>query len=190
MLHDSALRAIALLLLAASLATAAGCGHAPAHPVATALATPSLRLPPSALPQPLVLQQRLTFVHGDRRESVDAMVESDADGTRLVIHAQGQVALRLEWDGKELKQQRAPWLPAALDGERVLTDLQLVYWPLAAICAALPPGWTLAEADGRRVLRKGDTTVATVEYPQPLHARLEQRALGYTLDIESSEVAP
>ncbi len=183
-------RAIALLLLVLSLATAIGCSHVSSQAVAAALATPALRLPPSALPRPLSLQQRLTFVHGERRETVDAMVESDGAGTRLVIHAQSQVALRLDWDGKDLMQQRAPWLPAALDGERVLTDLQLVYWPLAAISAALPQGWTLAEEGGRRVLRKGDGVVATVEYPQPRRARLEQRALGYTLDIESSEAAP
>ena len=84
----------------------------------------------------------------------------------------------------------AAWLPAALDGERVLTDLQLVYWPMAAISAALPAGWTLAEESGRRLLRKDDAVVATVEYLQPLHTRLRQHALGYTLDIESSEAAP
>lgn len=173
---------LALLLLA-------GCAAHPARQAAAALATPALRLPPSALAQPLALQQRLTFRHGDRHDSVDAMVESDAAGTRLVIHAQGQVALRLDWDGKELKQERAPWLPAALDGERVLTDLQLVYWPVSAIAAVLPPGWTLAEEGGRRVLRKGETVVATVDYPRPLQAHLEQHALGYALDIESSEAA-
>ena len=183
-------RGIAILLLAASLACASACRHAPSPPATIALATPMLRLSPSALPQPLSLQQRLTFTHGKRHDVVDAMVESDADGTRLVIHAQGQVALRLDWDGRELKQQRAPWLPAALDGERVLTDLQLVYWPLAAISAALPAGWTLAEESGRRLLRKDDAVMATVEYLQPLHARLRQHALGYTLDIESSEAAP
>ena len=168
----------------------AACATQAPRPADAALATPALRLAPGALPQPLSLQQRLTFVHGDRRDSVDAMVESDAAGTRLAIHAQGQVALRLDWDGRELKQQRAPWLPAALDGERVLADLQLVYWPLPAIVAALPPGWTLAEEGGRRVLRKGDVVVATVDYPRPLQAHLEQHALGYALDIESSEVAP
>jgi hypothetical protein len=54
----------------------------------------------------------------------------------------------------------------------------------------LPAGWTLAEEGGRRLLRKGGVVVATVDFPQLLHARLEQRALGYTLDIESSEAAP
>ncbi|RZA13112.1 MAG: DUF3261 domain-containing protein [Lysobacteraceae bacterium] len=172
------------------LALLAGCATHPAQPARAALATPMLRLSPSALAQPLSLQQRLTFTHGGRSNTVDAMVESDAAGTRLVIHAQGQVALRLDWDGKELKQDRAPWLPAALDGERVLTDLQLVYWPVPAIVAALPAGWTLSEEGTRRVLRNGDDLAATIDYPQPLHARLEQHALGYTLDIQSSGISP
>lgn len=154
------------------------------------LAVPWLQLPPAALPQPLALQQRLTFRHGERRDTVDALVESDADGTRVAIHAQWQVALRLDWDGATLRQQRAPWLPAALDGERVLADLQLVYWPAAAIRAALPQGWRLEESGGHRLLRKGDSVVATVDYPEPQRAHLEQRALDYTLDIASGEVVP
>lgn len=182
-------RAIAILLLAASILFA-GCTGSRSWIADAALATPALRLPPSALPQPLFLQQRLSFRHGERRDIVDAMVESDATGTRLVIHAQGQVALRLDWDGERLRQQRAPWLPEAVDGERVLADLQLVYWPLAALVAALPEGWTLAEEGGRRVLRKGGSVVATVEHPGPMQARLQQHALGYVLDIESSGVAP
>ncbi|HSD16557.1 MAG TPA: DUF3261 domain-containing protein [Thermomonas sp.] len=155
---------------------------------AVAASMPVLRLPPSALPGTLALQQRLAFRHGDRGETVDALVENDASNTRLVIHAQGQVALRLDWDGRQLAQKRAPWLPAALDGERVLSDLQLVFWPVDAIATSLPAGWSLREEHGSRVLRQGDTVIATVEFPQPLQARLEQHALGYTLDIASSVV--
>ena len=155
---------------------------------AAAASTPVLRLPPSARPGTLALQQRLAFRHGDRRESVDALVESDGTTTRLVIHAQGQVALRLDWDGRQLTQQRAAWLPAALDGERVLSDLQLVFWPVDAIVASLPAGWSLREENGQRILRKGEDIIATVDYPQPLQARLQQYLLGYTLDIESSGI--
>ena len=151
---------------------------------------PVLRLPPSALPVALALQQRLAFRHGKRHDTVDALVESDGANTRLVIHAQGQVALRLDWDGKDLRQQRAPWLPEQLDGERVLSDLQLVFWPVDAIASVLPSGWSLREDGKRRVLRQGQVVIATVDYSQPLRARLEQHALGYTLDIDSSEVGP
>lgn len=157
---------------------------------AVAASMPVLRLPPSALPGTLALQQRLAFRHGKRHDTVDALVESDGANTRLVIHAQGQVALRLDWDGKDLRQQRAQWLPEQLDGERVLSDLQLVFWPIDAVASALPEGWSLREDGKRRVLRQGEAVIATVDYPQPLRARLEQHALGYTLDIVSSEVGP
>ena len=183
-------RLIALMLAAILLAGCATPQARVAARQAAAASMPMLRLPPSALPGALALQQRLAFRHGDRRETVDALVENDAANTRLVIHAQGQVALRLDWDGKQLTQKRAPWLPAALDGKRVLSDLQLVFWPIDAIAASLPAGWSLREEGGRRVLRQGEATVATVDYPQPLQARLEQRALGYTLDISSSEIDP
>ena len=183
-------RLIVLLLPVLLLAGCATPQARVAQRQSVAASMPVLRLPPSALPGPLALQQRLAFRHGDRSDTVDALVENDARNTRLVIHAQGQVALRLEWDGKQLTQKRAPWLPAALDGERVLSDLQLVFWPINAIEASLPAGWSLREESGRRVLRQNEAIIATVDYPQALEARLEQRALGYTLDITSSEIEP
>ena len=181
-------RLIAMLVLSLWLAGCATPQASVAARQAVLASMPVLRLSPSSLPATLAMQQRLAFRHGKRHDTVDALVESDGAHTRLVIHAQGQVALRLDWDGKELKQQRAPFLPAALDGERVLSDLQLVFWPVDAIASTLPPGWTLREEQQRRVLRQGETIVATVDYPQPLQARLEQHVLGYTLDIASSPI--
>ncbi|GHB94369.1 DUF3261 domain-containing protein [Thermomonas carbonis] len=181
-------RLIGLLLSALLLAGCVAQQAAVAERKALAASMPMLRLPPSALPGTLALQQRLAFRHGDRRETVDALVENDTGSTRLVIHAQGQVALRLEWDGKQLTQTRAPWLPSELDGERVLSDLQLVFWPVDAIASALPEGWSLRDDQGQRVLRQRETIIATVEYPQPMQARLDQRALGYMLEISSSEI--
>lgn len=181
-------RLIATLLLSLWLCACATPQATVAARQAMVASMPVLRLPPSALPSPLALQQRLAFRHDKRSDTVDALVESDGASTRLVIHAQGQVALRLDWDGKELKQQRAAFLPAALDGERVLSDLQLVFWPVDAIASSLPAGWSLHEDEGRRVLRQGEAIIATVDYPQPLQARLAQHALGYTLDIASSPI--
>ena len=98
-------RLIVLLLSAMLLVGCASPQARVAARQAAAASTPMLRLPPSALPGTLALQQRLAFRHGDRSETVDALVENDASNTRLVIHAQGQVALRLDWDGKQLTQQ-------------------------------------------------------------------------------------
>lgn len=182
----------------------AGCAGAPARPAivqpaenasaAPMAELPLLRLPPSALPGGLALQQRLTFRYGDHRETVDALVEADAGSVRVLVHLQGQVALRLVWDGETLQQTRADWLPPQLQGERVLSDLQLVYWPQSAIEAALPPDWSLAaageqrflvhEPDGRRVVGI-DYLAGDVVVMKSLDARRD-----FELRIESTPVVP
>lgn len=151
---------------------------------------PLLRLPPSALPAGMAEQQRLTFTHGGRSDVVDALVEVDAEAVRVVIHAQGQVALRLAWDGETLDQSRAEWLPPQLDAERVLSDLQWVFWPADAISDALPAGWSLSEREGLRTLRQHDEVVTVVDRRAPGRAQLRQRRYGYTLEILSVPVAP
>lgn len=171
-----------------ALALLPGCAPPPTRPPVDA--APLFALAPSALPGGLAEQQRLSFQHRDRRDTVDAQVEADADAVRLVIHGQGQVALRLQWDGEQLVQTRRPGLPDSLDGARVLSDLQLVFWPAGALRAALPDGWTLVEAGGLRTLSDAQGTVARVERKAPGVRVLDQLRLGYRLQIESVPLTP
>lgn len=173
------LRLIALLLSAGLTACAP-----PSRPVAPD-GPPSLRLAPADLPGGMAVQQRLGFEHGGERQVVDALVEVDAQAVRVLIHAQGQVALRLEWDGRTLTQTRADWLPPQLSAERVLTDLQLVYWPVDAVAAALPAPWTFSR---ERVLARGGKVVARVEHVSEARRILHQQA--YLLRIHSVPVTP
>jgi hypothetical protein len=180
-----------LTVLLFSTALLVACAGTPAKaPSATAETggMPALRLAPSALGREMALQQRLDFFHGQHRESIEAMVEVDARAVRVVMHAHGQVALRLDWDGQTLNQSRAEWLPPVLSGERVLDDLQLVYWPAATINAKLPAGWHLVDSPSNRRLLQNGEIVVTVVYPSPGHARLRQRRQGYVLDIHSVPV--
>ncbi len=146
---------------------------------------PKLRLAPASLGRDLALQQRLQVVVGDRRETMDALLEVDAQELRLAVQALGQSALMLRWDGKTLQQQRADWLPPTLNGDRVLFDLQLVFWPTQAIRAALPSDWLLQESSGRRRLLHAGIEIARVDYPAADHAELRHMRDGYLLDITS-----
>ncbi|WP_295363445.1 DUF3261 domain-containing protein [Arenimonas sp.] len=175
------------LLLVALLSACAG---APPRPAAGTVDLPMLGLAPSALPGGLVREQRLVFEHGERRDAVDALVEVDAHAVRVVLHQQGQVVLRMHWDGERLDQQRDPGLPDSLDAARVLTDLQLVHWPAAAITTALPAGWHLDEGPGRRDLWQGAQQVLAIEYPAAGEARLHNHRLGYRLTVVSSGARP
>ncbi len=178
------LRLIAIVLLVVS-AALGGCVPSPRPGPPGDV--PMLRLAPSALPGGMAAQQRLGFEHGGHRQSVDALVEVDAEAVRVVIHAQGQVALRLDWDGNTLTQTRADWLPPQLSAERVLSDLQLVFWPADAVDAALPPNWSFG---GERVLIHGDEVVARVERISEGTRVLHQNRHRYVLRIESVPVTP
>lgn len=168
--------AFAMLLLAA-------CAQSPPRPAA---ALPALRLPPASMGKPLSLQQRLHFEFGAQQRDLDALLEADLGEVRLLVQAMGQSGVRLRWDGTTLDQQRAPWLPPAVRGERVLDDLQFALWPAQAIRAALPPGWTLEERDGVRSLqRDGRTWLRASGDAARGQALLENLADGYRLRIES-----
>lgn len=177
-----------LRLIAAALALLALAGCTPPATRPPAEDAPLFALAPSALPGGLAEQQRLSFEHGDRRETVDAMVQADTVAVRLVIHAQGQVALRLDWDGRQLTQKRQPWLPEAIDGARVLSDLQLVFWPADALRTQLPAGWTLEDDGARRILRDDRGTVAWVDREDADTRVLHQARLRYRLRIDSAAV--
>lgn len=179
------MRGLIVLLLAAVMAGCAGqATRAPAS------AMPALALSPAALGGTLALEQRLVFEHGQRSDTVDALVEADAHVVRIVLHRQGQVLLRLAWDGKELQQDRAEQLPESLSAQRVLADLQLVYWPAEAINQALPAGWQLRDEQGVRTLFHRGDVVATVQKTGDNQARLENLREGYRLHIRSVPVRP
>lgn len=169
---------IALCLLLAACAT-----RAP-QPLAE---LPPLRLTPASLGQELALQQKLTFRRGGQQRELDALLEVDGKEVRLLVQAMGQSGVKLSWDGERLQQQRAPWLPPMVRGERVLDDLQFALWPLDAIRATLPAGWRVDETDGERRLldAQGKPWLLARDAGGPGSVRLTNLAEGYELDVRS-----
>lgn len=174
-------RLIALALVCLSLL---GCATAPPRP---AVALPVLALAPAALGHELGVQQHLHFAFGAQQRDLEALLEVDAAEVRLAVQALGQAGVRLTWDGQTLQQQRSPWLPPQVQGERVLSDLQFTLWPAEAIRAALPAPWTLQTSDNeRRLLRDGVAWLVVVEEGAGRY-RLDNRAEGYRLLIENAD---
>ncbi|MEJ0098400.1 MAG: DUF3261 domain-containing protein [Pseudomonadota bacterium] len=149
-------------------------------------------LPPAAFGAEASNVQRLTLSResGGQKLALDAAVEVDANELRVAGMLLGQRILLLDWDGKALQEQREPVVPKALDGRAILRDLQLVYWPAAAIRAALPQGWRLEEKAARRQLFRGSRLVFESERGDaaPLgNARLWNRIGQYRIDIEAAK---
>lgn len=172
-----------LIALALACLLLAGCTASP--PRAT-VELPLLALSPAALGHELVVQQRLHFAFGSQQRELEALLEVDGREVRLAVQALGQAGVRLRWDGQALEQQRASWLPQQVRGERVLSDLQFALWPIEAIRAALPARWTVEAEGGSRCLRHDGTTWLRVVQEGPGRHRLENRAEGYALLIESA----
>ncbi|RYY82018.1 MAG: DUF3261 domain-containing protein [Comamonadaceae bacterium] len=144
----------------------------------------ALRLSPASLGRDLALQQRMTVTVNGRSELMDVAVEVDAQAVRVAVLQFGQTVARLEWDGRALVESRAPGVPDAISGARVLSDLQMVHWPVAAIAPALPRGWTVRNEDGVRVVRAGERTVLRVRYPAPGSAELDNLEGGYRVRLD------
>ncbi len=176
-------RLIVLLLLCVLLASCAS-----TRMPAPLVQLPVLKLAPSALPEPLQLQQRLQFRFGTHERELDALLEADGSQVRLAVQAMGQTGVRMVWDGTTLEQTRAPWLPPQVRGERVLDDLQFALWPAAAIRAALPPGWHLVDHGDTRRLEQGDKAWLMLDTDPDGRMRLRNLAEGYELVIESLDM--
>ena len=106
------------------------------------------------------------------------------------MHAQGQVAMRLVWNGTSMAETRDPRLPAGVQARRVLNELQFAYWPTTAIAAALPAGWTLQGDAAHRVLVHGDPVrpVLEVEHRGDGEVRISYPGQAFELWIESREL--
>ena len=156
-------------------------------------ALPQLQLTPAAFGAELALAQRLTVTDAPddpngavTERQLDTLLQVDARQLQLAGLAFGQRVLTLHWDGRELKVQRHPMLPAAVDPARVLRDIALVFAPLPALQAALPAGWTLDESRNERTLRQAGELRLTVRYLDGrARVEIDNRAEHYQLRIES-----
>lgn len=127
------------------------------------------------------------------REMTMNSVLSVRDGIVTVIGltSMGVRAFTLRYDGQQLHVDNNLPVPAQLTPERLVADIQLVYWPLKSLQQVLSPaGYTLTEpTSGTRRLRAGDRLIAEVHYQgEPWQSRswLVNLEHGYTLQIDST----
>ena len=157
----------------------------------SACATPApppelaLRLSPASLGRELAVQQRMTVSAQGRSQQMDVAIEADAQAVRLAVMDFGQTVARLEWDGVRLEESRARGWPATVTGARVLSDLQLVHWPLDAIRGALPAGYSIEGDAAGRTVRFHAAPLLRVRYPAPGSAELDNLAAGYRLRLDA-----
>lgn len=152
-----------------------------------------LKLSPKSLGRELQLAQRITVVRGAERKTFDAQIEVDAAEVRIAAVALGQTVASLKWDGVKLDKQVSTHVPDAITADRILSDVQLAWWPADAIRAALPGGYALDDAPAQRTLSRNGEGLARIDYvgtaPAWAHVKLSHLKYGYELDIESVDLS-
>jgi hypothetical protein len=161
------------------------CVHRPVPP----LAELPLRLSPASLGRELVVQQRMTVNAYGRSQQLDVAIEADAQAVRLAVLAWGQTVARVDWDGRELRETAVRGFPPGVTGTLLLRDVQLVHWPLEAIQAGLPLGWTVQGDRAARELRFGGRSMIRVRYPAAGSAELDNLAARYQVRLENWQAA-
>lgn len=176
-------------------ATLAACADRPLR--ASSQLLPLLRLSPRSLGRELSLVQRLSVRRLNRPDAppqtVEILLQANAERLQLAGFALNQRVLTLSWDGKNLNVQRHPLLPAEVDVERMLRDISLAWWPVTVINAALPEGWRLEQSGQLRVLRQDGEQRLSLHYADPnaedaqgeRRIELNNPVEGYALTIES-----
>ena len=147
-----------------------------------------LRLAPASYGAELSTPQRITMVREGDRKSFDALLEIDSEAVRVAMFGAGQTLGTLTWDGTNFTKKVSIFVPEAVTAERIITDVELCFWPEAALRSSLPAGFTLEESAGERKLLRDGQPFATVTWNEGRkHVVLTQHVFHYALEIDSTE---
>lgn len=148
MLRLRALGAHAIVFaLPAALATA---GCAAPGPLLAPLA-------PQTLGSSITVRQQITAHFGDDTRQLQVALKVAPRDLKLIgLTALGQRLFTLSWNGQRAEVTSAVEPLADIDPAHILADLQLAYWPLPALRAALPADLRLEQYGTARVLWRND----------------------------------
>ena len=153
---------------------------------------------PASLGSERVVNQVVRGAFGARELTFNCVVTvKDGAMTLVGLNSLGVRLFTIRYDGKAVQSETAPALQGPLMPERLLADMQLVFWPLASLAKPMrEAGWQLSEpAPGIRRLRHGEQLVAEAHYsgedPWSGRSWLVNFEFGYSLQIDSqADVAP
>jgi hypothetical protein len=123
---------------------------------------------PPVGPSRRVIQQ-ITVLWSDRKETLLCVLELDKQRIAMAGLTNDGVSLfNLTYDGKAIVLDKSPLLPDSVAPEFIITDLQLVYWPVAVLQKSLhASSWRLEVDTSQRRLYYQGNKVVEVNYLLP-----------------------
>ncbi len=180
---------VGCLLVVSLVSLIAGCATAP-PPLLEPIA-------PAALGESIEVRQQVTArFHGRTRVMQVALKVAPTDLTLIGLSAIGQRLFTLSWNAGHTTLTSDVDTLNRLDPSRILADLELAYWPVAALQAALDPDLRLEQQGTSRTLWRADELLwfASSDGPDRWRSALTiyNASQGYRLDIRplSAPTAP
>ena len=113
--------------------------------------------------------QQITALWPDRKETLLCVLELDKQRIAMAGLTNDGVSLfNLTYDGKTLVLDKSPLLPDSVAPEFIISDLQLVYWPVSVLQKKLhATSWRLEVDKSQRRLYYQGNKMAEVNYLVP-----------------------
>lgn len=152
-------------------------------------------VPPASVGGEREANQIVHGAFGSREMTIDCILTVHGDKLTVIgLTALGVRAFTLHYDGRQVEVDNDLPVPAQLTPERLLADIQLVFWPASVLKPVLQKsGWQLTEPySGTRRLKQGDKLIAEIHYgssdPWKGKSWLVNLQYNYTLGIESNSL--
>ena len=168
------------------------CATVPAPPDSTAVALPVL--PAASLGQSRSAQQIVRAAFADTEATMQCVVEITPQRMSVVaLNAMGLRLFSVAVEDGQTTVERMPGVPEQIQPERILSDIQLAFWPLDKLQQSYRgTDWQVSEpfANTRRLKRNG-RLIAEVHYAQSGkdlwrgHLWLSNFEFGYSLAVTS-----
>ncbi len=149
---------------------------------------------PMAEQQALRLTQQVKGQWGEHRYTLLCVLELHPQRVALVgLSPLGLQLFAIDYDGVEVALEKTPLVPAALEPQAVLADLQLVYWSAAELGAILGERWRIVDEivdkETRRSLYEEDLLTVEIRYsssaPFAEQVVLRNYPLNYWLEVKT-----
>lgn len=147
-------------------------------------------LGPDALGQSVEARQQVTLHYRGRTRSMQVALRVAPDNLTLIgLSGIGQRLFTLGWNGNTIQRSRGLADDKRLPADRILADLELAHWPLAALRTALADSDLRLEQLGEtRTVWRGDTLlwIAYRGGDEPWHSPMTiyNARLNYRLDVK------
>jgi len=124
-------------------------------------------LSPATGPEPVLLQQKLTFLAGGKQQQFLLLSDIKAEKFKvLVLMPTGMTVLKMVYDGAEFQQQNMTDI--TIPAEQIMAVMQFALWPEAALRKQYSPsaGWLLALDNTSRQLSENNRLRLDVQYKE------------------------